>query len=68
MDDEVNFNTQCSTQWDGFRHVAYQNYPEGSVTFHGGMTPEEAADPNNTKFGTGRELPLNQLSTGNQRS
>lgn len=27
-DDHISFNTQCSTQWDGFKHYPYQNYPE----------------------------------------
>jgi hypothetical protein len=27
-DDHVSFNTQTSTQVDGFRHYPYQNYPE----------------------------------------
>ena len=26
-DDFVSFNTQASTQWDGFRHYPYQDYP-----------------------------------------
>ena len=24
-DDEWTFNSQCSSQWDGFRHYAYQD-------------------------------------------
>lgn len=32
-DDEVEFNTQATTQWDGFRHYPYQNWPgEGDKT------------------------------------
>ena len=32
-DDHVSFNTQTSTQVDGFRHYPYQNYPkEGEYT------------------------------------
>lgn len=27
-DDEVTLNTQTTSQWDGFRHYPYQNYPE----------------------------------------
>lgn len=27
-DDHVSFNTQSSTQWDGFRHYPYLDYPE----------------------------------------
>jgi hypothetical protein len=27
-DDHVSFNTQTSTQVDGFRHYPYQNYPK----------------------------------------
>lgn len=44
FDDKVSFNTQCSTQWDGFNHVPYQNYPEkGKYTYHGGLTTEDVA-------------------------
>lgn len=52
-DDIVSFNTQFATQWDGFRHFPYQNYPkQGEYTFYGGMSGDEAADPNNKRFGT----------------
>ena len=27
-DDLVKINTQTGTQWDGFRHYPYQDYPE----------------------------------------
>lgn len=51
-DDKVTFNTQCSTQWDGFAHVPYQNYPEkGQYAYHGGLTTEQVKDPKCTKFG-----------------
>ncbi|WVQ82262.1 hypothetical protein IAT38_004390 [Cryptococcus sp. DSM 104549] len=51
-DDEVAFNTQSSTQWDGFRHYPYQNYPEeGQYRFYNGMTLEEASDTSVTKLG-----------------
>ncbi|KAK8858930.1 hypothetical protein IAR55_003161 [Kwoniella newhampshirensis] len=51
-DDEVSFNTQSSTQWDGFRHYPYQNYPEkGQYRFYGGMTLEEASDKSVIKHG-----------------
>lgn len=36
-DDHINFNTQCSSQWDGFRHYGYQ----GAKKFYGGVTMEE---------------------------
>lgn len=36
-DDEVFINTQSSTQWDGFRHYAYQN----ARKFYNGHTQEE---------------------------
>ncbi|EIW72047.1 hypothetical protein M231_07642 [Tremella mesenterica] len=46
-DDFVNLNTQTSTQWDGFRHYPYQNYPEkGQYVYYNGQTSEEAKDPN----------------------
>lgn len=51
-DDMVSFNTQAGTQWDGFRHFPYQNYPEkGQYTFYGGMTGDEAADIDNPRYG-----------------
>jgi hypothetical protein len=54
-DDEVTFNTQCSTQWDGFRHVPYQNYPEGQTTYFGGLTHEEAGNADDHRYGTQSE-------------
>ena len=39
-DDEVEFNTQCSSQWDGFMHFAHQE----SKKFYNGVTWEEAAE------------------------
>ncbi|OCF54101.1 hypothetical protein L486_08424 [Kwoniella mangroviensis CBS 10435] len=51
-DDILHFNTQCSTQWDGFRHYAYQNWPEeGRFTFYGGMDIKEASDLTIKKYG-----------------
>ncbi|KAL0250786.1 hypothetical protein I308_103002 [Cryptococcus tetragattii IND107] len=51
-DDELSFNTQSSTQWDGFRHYPYQHFPkEGQYRFYNGMTLEEASDPSTTKLG-----------------
>ncbi|KAF5328690.1 hypothetical protein D9619_011693 [Psilocybe cf. subviscida] len=40
MDDEVHFNTQCSSQWDGFRHCSY--YETGQ--FYNGLTSDEVVD------------------------
>lgn len=37
FDDSLDMNTQSSSQWDGFRHYAYQK--EG--LFFGGRTPED---------------------------
>ena len=52
-DDMVTFNTQSSSQWDGFRHFAYKHWPEKDVyTYHGGMTEAEALDTTNHKYGT----------------
>ncbi|KAK5170701.1 uncharacterized protein LTR77_005291 [Saxophila tyrrhenica] len=45
-DDAVSFNTQCSTQWDGFRHYGYQKPKK----FYQGHTQEE--------FSTGQPGPL----------
>ncbi|KLT39259.1 hypothetical protein CC85DRAFT_288744 [Cutaneotrichosporon oleaginosum] len=51
FDDKVTFNTQYSTQWDGFAHVPYQNYPEaGKYTYHGGLTHDDILG-GCTKFG-----------------
>jgi len=36
-DDVLHFNTQCSSQWDGFRHYAYQQRRR----FYGGRTQEQ---------------------------
>ncbi|KAJ9136896.1 Major facilitator superfamily transporter [Pleurostoma richardsiae] len=36
-DDELHFNTQCSTQWDGFRHFGYQ----GAKRFYGNRTQDD---------------------------
>ena len=51
-DDVLNFNTQGSTQWDGFRHYAYHDYPsKGEYTFYNGLTREEAKDKTIHKLG-----------------
>ncbi|WVF71732.1 hypothetical protein IAT40_006540 [Kwoniella sp. CBS 6097] len=51
-DDVLKFNTQSSTQWDGFRHYPYQDWPEkGKYTFYGGMSIEEASDSKVKKYG-----------------
>jgi hypothetical protein len=45
-DDILTFNTQTSSQWDGFRHFPYQNFPgPGEYRFYNGLTMEEAKDP-----------------------
>ncbi|WVQ82261.1 hypothetical protein IAT38_004389 [Cryptococcus sp. DSM 104549] len=52
VDDVVSFNTQVSTQWDGFRHWPYQNYPEKEqYRFYNGMTMEQATDASNPRLG-----------------
>ncbi|KAH4089129.1 hypothetical protein HBH70_026490 [Parastagonospora nodorum] len=40
-DDCVSFNTQISTQWDGFRHYGYQK----ERIFYGGVKTEEISGP-----------------------
>lgn len=40
-DDHLNFNTQCSSQWDGFRHYGYQK----AERYYNGHTQEELQDP-----------------------
>ena len=57
-DDILKFNTQRSSQWDGFRHFPYQDYPEkGKYIFYGGMSSEDARDKNVTRNGTQSEHP-----------
>ncbi|KAI1364050.1 hypothetical protein F5Y08DRAFT_328910 [Xylaria arbuscula] len=41
-DDEWSFNSQCSSQWDGFRHYAYQ---EQGVYYMGRTAKDFAASP-----------------------
>ncbi|EFW99287.1 hypothetical protein CMQ_5708 [Grosmannia clavigera kw1407] len=36
-DDTIEFNTQCSSQWDGFRHYGYQK----AKRFYGNVTAEQ---------------------------
>ncbi|KAF9880179.1 hypothetical protein CkaCkLH20_02133 [Colletotrichum karsti] len=38
LDDEININTQSSSQWDSLKHYAHQE----SQVFYGGLTYEEA--------------------------
>ncbi|GMK53558.1 hypothetical protein CspeluHIS016_0101440 [Cutaneotrichosporon spelunceum] len=52
LDDRVSFNTQCSTQWDGFNHYPYRNYPtEGEYTYYGGQPTAVAMDKSIKKYG-----------------
>lgn len=37
FDDSLDMNTQSSSQWDGFRHYAYQK----EQLFYGGKTPQD---------------------------
>lgn len=37
-DDEIHFNTQSTSQWDGFRHLALQ---DGSRMYYNGLTQDE---------------------------
>ncbi|KAI0573586.1 hypothetical protein TUN199_10028 [Pyrenophora tritici-repentis] len=39
-DDHLDFNTQCSSQWDGLRHYGYQ----GRKLYYGGRTQEDLED------------------------
>jgi len=41
-DDILLFNTQCSTQWDGFRHYGYQN----AKKFYNGFTQDDLTSSN----------------------
>ncbi|PWN48985.1 hypothetical protein IE53DRAFT_388806 [Violaceomyces palustris] len=40
-DDEISLNTQTSTQWDGFRHVAHQ----GLRVYYNGLTHDQLHQP-----------------------
>ncbi|KAH8653884.1 hypothetical protein BX600DRAFT_440936 [Xylariales sp. PMI_506] len=52
LDDELSFNTQCSTQWDGFRHFPYKDWPKaGDLTFYNGQTFESATNPKDKRNG-----------------
>ncbi|CAK7212699.1 hypothetical protein SBRCBS47491_001555 [Sporothrix bragantina] len=52
LDDELSFNTQCSTQWDGFRHFPYKDWPsQGELTFYNGQTLESARDLTDSRNG-----------------
>lgn len=69
-DDQLSFNTQTSTQIDGFRHYPYQNYPrEGEYLFYGGMSSDEAKNPGVLRNGIQSECRVNsyisyQLNNG----
>jgi hypothetical protein len=48
-DDLIEFNTQISTQWDGYRHYGYQQLR----IFYNGVTVDEVSGPKSTtKLGT----------------
>lgn len=54
-DDTLCFNTQSSSQWDGFRHYAYQE--EG--LYFNGVTPDEVVNSKvNGIHGTGPQFQL----------
>ena len=57
-DDTLMFNTQSSSQWDGFRHYGYQE----EKVYYGGRTQKDIADTNvNGIHGTRANLsPLSQ--------
>lgn len=40
-DDHLDFNTQCSSQWDGFRHYGYQK----ARRFYGNVGLDQLDDP-----------------------
>ncbi|KAI1842627.1 hypothetical protein JX265_012620 [Neoarthrinium moseri] len=42
-DDHLNFNTQCSSQWDGFRHYGYQK----AKRYYNNTSQQDLQDPNN---------------------
>ncbi|GFZ42314.1 hypothetical protein JCM24511_00028 [Saitozyma sp. JCM 24511] len=62
-DDHVAFNTQCSSQWDGFRHWPFQNFPrQGEHRFYGGMTMDDARDKSCVRNGTQSTPAVQQVS------
>lgn len=54
FDDEVSFNTQCSSQWDSLVHFGHQ--PTG-FSYNGVKPTKEALIQANTPFEKNRELP-----------
>lgn len=46
-DDELDINTQSSSQWDGLRHFPYQ----ASRKFYGGFTQEDISGPSSSMRG-----------------
>ncbi|ORY61028.1 uncharacterized protein BCR38DRAFT_459938 [Pseudomassariella vexata] len=71
-DDHVNFNTQCSSQWDGFRHYGYQK----AIRFYNNTSQADLEKPENIgidawveKGGVvGRGVLLDYLSYCHKRS
>ncbi|KAG9600511.1 hypothetical protein KCU77_g3280, partial [Aureobasidium melanogenum] len=49
-DDVIEMNTQCSTQWDGFRHYGYQDL---QVCYNGVTIPEISGPDAGDVLGTG---------------
>ncbi|BFZ55025.1 hypothetical protein PYCC9005_002063 [Savitreella phatthalungensis] len=49
-DDVIHFNTQHSTQWDGFRHFGIQSL----ARFYNNRTLDQAVDPASSDLGIGR--------------
>ncbi|KAM0748442.1 hypothetical protein T439DRAFT_358336 [Meredithblackwellia eburnea MCA 4105] len=47
FDEEIHFNTQASSQWDGFRHFGHAE----SGLFYGGVTHAQLVDPAYTHLG-----------------
>lgn len=54
FDDEVSFNTQCSSQWDSLVHVAHQ--PSG-LSYNGVQPKKEALTQGATPFDKNKDLP-----------
>ncbi|KAI5479966.1 hypothetical protein MNV49_002256 [Pseudohyphozyma bogoriensis] len=46
-DDEIHFNTQCGSQWDGFKHVAHR----ATGNYYNGVTHEQITSGSTTQNG-----------------
>jgi uncharacterized CHY-type Zn-finger protein len=53
FDDEIHLNTQCSSQWDGFRHHALLS----NHLFYNGVHRSAVKEPGSSVLGMQSEIP-----------